>query len=226
MNRIETITVRCSPAERSAFQSAAACAGMSVSAFARRALLAADPAKLRSGGEPEATASRLPPPRRPRPLTEMRPFRAPFLRGVEGAGFERVVRYAARMMRVDDATMARACTYLAEGIANAFVSGQCVRWPGLFVAGPYRYTRRDGTVAMWPRFQSSPPLNRTVREQCTSDLARNVELDSHRKHARRAGVQTVEQVMETCRRAIQNQDLRALRVMEDWWRHESAAHAI
>ena len=130
-------------------------------------------------------------------------------------------------MHTDDCTMARAATFLGEAIANAMMSGVVVRWPGLFVAGPYAATSKTtGEQHVWPRFQANPPLSRDVNEHCSVDLAQNKQLDAHRRRSRRKGIQGVREVMETTRQAITNQDVRALQLIDDYWRDESPAHAI
>lgn len=225
VNRIFPTTFRCDAVERGRIEHAAALAGLSVSEFVRRATLAADPQKIAAQAPPDAPRASL---RRRRVATvqEIKPFRSPFVHGIEGLGYERVVAHAARQMGIDQCSVAMLLTHVTDAIADAMAAGQVVRWPGLFVAGPYLYRRRDGRRDVFPRFQAAPPLNRTVAESCAPDLARNIELNNHRKRARRAGVQHVREVMDRTRQAIVNQDLKALRVVETLWRDDSPAHAV
>lgn len=225
VNRVFPITFRCDLVERDRIEHAARSAGMSTSEFIRRAALAANPMKLAA----EATQDAPRAPIRPRcvaTVQDIKPFRAPFVHGLEGLGYERVVQHAARQMRMDQCSVAMLLTHITDAIADQMAVGQVVRWPGLFVAGPYLYQRRDGRRDIFPRFQAAPPLNRTVAESCPPDRACNVPLDNHRKGARRQGVQHVREVMQRVRSAIVNQDLRALRVVDSLWRDESPAHAI
>jgi hypothetical protein len=228
MGRNDSIHVRVSPAEKADLSAAAEAAGMTLSEFMRRAAKNVS-SKALQGDEPaRRRAVRLPQrdPQDRSPL-EIPPFRLPFVRGFEGYGFESAVRFAARRMRTDDCTMARAATFLGEGIASAMMRGIVVRWPGLFVAGPYAaMSKTTGEQRVWPRFQANPPLSRDVDEHCPLDLAQNEQLDAHRRRSRRKGVQGVREVMETTRQAITNQDVRALRMIDDYWRDESPAHAI
>ena len=227
MNRIEKTSVRLNPAELSQIDMAAEEAGLTRSEFIRRAALKTRPDEVRGEAtelvRPACSQFATP----SRPLTDMPPFRAPFLRGLEGVGFERAVRHAARMMSTDEHTMAIAITHFFEAVANALASGQIVRIPGVLVAGPYRSrSKRTGEEQVYPRFQAAPPLSRDVNERCPPELAKNDELDRHFRRSRRAGVQSVREVMETTRAAITNQDLKAMKIVEDYWRYETAAHAI
>ncbi|MBZ0151207.1 MAG: ribbon-helix-helix protein, CopG family [Planctomycetes bacterium] len=225
MNRIFGVTFRCDLVERDRIEHAARSAGMSTSEFIRRAALAADPKKLAANALQDTPRAPL---RRARVATvqDIKPFRAPFVHGLEGLGYERVVQHAARQMRMDQCSVAMLLTHVVDAIADQMAMGQVVRVPGLFVAGAYVYRRRDGRRDVFPRFQATPPLNRTVAESCRPDRAANVALDNHRKGARRQGVQHVREVTQRVRSAIVNQDLRALRVVEAIWRDESPAHAI
>lgn len=224
MNRIFPVTFRCDLVERDRIEHAARSAGMSTSEFIRRAALAADPQKLAAEAPKDTPRAPL---RSPRvAVQDIKPFRAPFVHGIEGLGYERVVQHAARQMRMDQCSVAMLLTHVVDAIADQMAMGQVVRVPGLFVAGAYVYRRRDGRRDVWPRFQAAPPLNRTVAESCPPDRACNVPLDNHRKGARRQGVQHVREVMQRVRSAIVNQDLRALRVVDSLWRDESPAHAI
>jgi len=228
MNRRDKLTLRANPAEAESIRLAAREAGLSVSEFLRRAAKAVKPEDLR---DVEPAFAQVPIPRRRSPsrraLDEVQPFRTPFFRGTEGYGFERSVRHAARMMGIDDATMAMALTHFFEALANAVASGQVVRIPGVFAVGPYKSTSKvTGEDHVYPRFQAAPPMSRDVDARCPTELARNEEMDKHFRRSRREGVQNVREVMDTIRRAIVNQDLRALRAVEDHWRCESEAHAV
>jgi hypothetical protein len=225
MNRIFPVTFRCDHVERDRIERAAESAGLSKSEFIRRAALAADPQQL-AGSKPAGVPRTPIRSRRPPSTANIKPFRVPFVHGLEGLGFERVVQHAARQMAMDGCSVAMLLTHVTDAIANQMAAGQVVRWPGLFVAGAYMYRRRDGRRDVFPRFQAAPPLNRTVAEKCLAEHVRNVELDNHRKRARRQGVQHVADVMQRVRSAIVNQDLRALRVVEAIWRDESPAHAV
>lgn len=225
MNRIFSVTFRCDLVESRRIEQAARSAGMTTSEFVRRAALAADPEKLAEQAQPD------PAPTPPRPLRatsahDLKPFRTPFVHGLEGLGFERVVQHAARHMRMDQCSVALLLTHVADAIADLMAMGQVVRWPGLFVAGPYLYQRQDGRRDVFPRFQAAPPLNRTVAELCRPERSANESLDNHRKRARRRGVQGVQAVMKRVRQSITNQDLRAFRVVESLWREDSTAHAV
>lgn len=225
MNRIFPVSFRCDLVERDRIECAAEAAGLSTSEFIRRAALAADPQQLagpRPAGVPRTPIRS----RRPPSTANIKPFRVPFVHGLEGLGFERVVQHAARQMGMDQCSVAMVLTHVTDAIANQMAAGQVVRWPGLFVAAAYLSRRRDGRRNVFPRFQAAPPLNRTVAEKCAPGHERNVEMDNHRKRARRQGVQHVADVMQRVRSAIVNQDLRALRVVESIWRDESEAHAI
>lgn len=229
MGRDDSIHIRVSPAEKAAFFSAAEDAGMPVSEFMRRAAKSVDPKRLRQGPEPALPKIEVfrPSRRKSRPLEDIPPFRMPFLHGVQGFGFERAVCFAARQMQIDQHTMALALTYFGEAMAHAIKSGQVFRWPGLFDAGPYlARSKMDDREHVWPRFQANPPLSRDVDENCPPFYAKNEELDAHRRRSRRKGVQGVREVMETVRQAIVNQDVRAQRIVEDYWRDESIEHAI
>ena len=76
------------------------------------------------------------------------------------------------------------------------------------------------------RLLSGCPDFRGKIKRCPPELAKNDELDKHFRRSRRAGVQSVREVMETTRAAITNQDLKAMKIVEDYWRYETAAHAI
>ena len=225
MNRIFPVTFRCDRVERDRIEHAARSAGLSTSEFIRRAALAADPQKLAEQAPREAPRAPISPGRRAS-VQDLKPFRTPFVHGLEGLGYERVVQHAARQMRMDQCSVAMLLTHVTDAVADLMAIGQVVRWPGLFVAGPYLYPRRDGRRDVFPRFQAAPPLNRTVAELCPPERAANVPLDNHRKRARRQGVQLAREVMNRVRQSITNQDLRALRVVESLWREDSPAHAI
>ncbi len=225
MNRIFPVSFRCDLVERDRIERAAEAAGLSTSEFIRRAALAADPqllAESKPAGVPRTPVRS----RRPPSTANIKPFRVPFVHGIEGLGFERVVQHAARQMGMDQCSVAMVLTHVTDAVANEMAAGHVVRWPGLFVAGAYLCPRRDGRRSVFPRFQAAPPLNRTVADLCPLDRVCNVSLDNHRKGARRQGVQHVRAVMQRVRSAIVNQDLRALRVVEAIWRDESPAHAI
>lgn len=225
MNKIFPLTFRCDLVERDRIEQAARSAGMSVSEFVRRAALAADPQELAEQA-PQGPAPAPPRPRRATTAHDLKPFRTPFVHALEGLAFERVIQHAARQMGMDQCSVAMLLTHVTDAIADQMAMGQVVRWPGLLVAGPYVYERRDGRRDVFPRFQAAPPLNRTVAESCPPERAANLPLDNHRKRARRQGVQKVRDVMLRVRSAIVNQDLRALRVVDSLWRDESPAHAI
>ena len=165
MNRIDKVSVRLSPAEVSRIDEAADAAGLTRSEFLRRAALKVTPDEVRKESPEPARRPRARAPRPTRPISDIPPFRAPFLHGFEGFGFERCVSQAARMMSTDEHTMAMALTHFFEALANALLSGQVVRIPGVLVAGAYvSKSKRTGEERVYPRFQAAPPLSRDVSE--------------------------------------------------------------
>lgn len=143
--------------------------------------------------------------------------------GDYGAPFEEVVRFVAEKMHCDAHTVAIALTFVAEGMGNILAQGRVFRWPGLFVAGPYR-VERDHFNCCLPRFQSYPPLKQLVWEKCPPELGRNRELDAHRRRRRPERSHSLETFLRQQRHAISLQDLRIIETLYSDWRMSSPTH--
>ena len=223
MTRTETISIRATAGEKMALSVAADSRGCSLASFLLTAATQEARREIEYAG---ATLSTPIEPIRAR-SKEARPidteFRTPFMQRRYAAGFEEVVRYAARGVRTDEHTVAILMTYLAEGIGNLMAAGGVFRWPGLLVAGAYRIERgcRESCA---PRFQANPPLRNHIELFCPPERARNRELDAHRRRRRPERCGALNKVMLDMRQGIMRQDKRICDQLESNWREGSSLH--
>lgn len=223
MTRTDTITVRATEAEKWALSAVASSRGESLSSFLLTAALQV------ARGDVERTRadlSQLIKPkrrRRKRQTLDATEFRTPFMQRRYAAGFEEVVRHAARGMHTDEHSVGILMTYIAEAIGNVLASGGVVRWPALFVAAPYRIERGRRELCV-PRFQANPPLRNHIEWVCPPERGRNRELDAHRRRRRPDRCGSLARVLADMRQGIMRQDKRICDSLESSWREVSPLH--
>jgi hypothetical protein len=228
MSKTASISIRVHPGQKEALRTLAKAAGKTLSEYVLESAIATGRSQLdetrasvpRGIAAPRLIrASRTTDRPRPDPMT----FRLPSMPGDYGAPFEEVVRFVAVKMRTDPHTVAIALTYVAEGIGRTLAQGRVLRWPGLFIAGPYRVEREHFTCCL-PRFQSYPPLTQLIWEECPPELGRNRELDAHRRRRRPERSHSLETFLRQQRHAISLQDLRIIETLDSDWRLSSPTH--
>ncbi|MFO1051883.1 MAG: CopG family transcriptional regulator [Planctomycetota bacterium] len=224
MHKIFPVTFRCDLVERDRIERAARSAGLSTSEFIRRAALAAIP---RSSPRMPPQDTPRAPLRRARVATvqDIKPFRSPFVHGIEGLGYERVVQHAARQMHMDQCSVAMLLTHVVDAIADQMAVGQVVSGPACSSRDPTSTSvvtvaetssRASGRTAIEPdRGRVMPTGTRCKRGARQPPEERAPSGRAARSRSDGSGPS-----------AIVNQDLRALRVVEAIWREESPAHAI
>jgi hypothetical protein len=223
--RDQTITIRVSALEKAALASLAKVHGLSLSEFLLRSGKSAGMNLIESVRHRAALNeifTRPKPRRRPIPTSPPK-FRVPYLQARHAAPFEEVVSFVADRMNSSEHTIAVAMTYIGEAISNAVAEGYVFRWPGFFAVGPYLVEGRDGLHCR-PRFQANPPFVNHVSMNCSGALARNREMQAHRRRRRHDRSGTTPDVMFRMRHAIARGDVRVLDYFESAWRDDSPIH--
>jgi len=141
------------------------------------------------------------------------PFRAPFLRRAEARSFERVVTYVAGKMNASEFSVARSLGFFAEAVGDEVANGHVFRFPGFFVAGPWKTER--GTPEVVPRLQASPPFKLHVLFNCPMQQAKNEALRAHRRR-RRKRASLLPNAMEAFRVRVEAQDRSVMEGLEGW----------
>ncbi len=141
------------------------------------------------------------------------PLKVPFLRRKYARSFERVVAFVAERMHASQHSVARALSFFAEAVGDEVANGQVVRFPGFFVAGPWRTER--GIAEVVPRIQASPPFSNHVLFNCGLGDAQNRALQAHRRR-RRGRISLLPKAMEAFRARIEAQDRSILDGLEGW----------